>query len=101
MADILIKGMEMPKGCTMSTKPNACPLLLNCSFGMKAVRDGSSLDRRSKGCPLVALPEHGDLVDVKAIEERSKEIQYERGITYKEALLLAFDEASVVVEATK
>ena len=55
------------------------------------------------GCQILCeIPDkHGDLVDVQAIEERAKEIQYERGITYKEALLLAFDEASVVVEATE
>ena len=60
-------------------------------------------DKRMEWCPILGeIPdEHGDLIDIQAVEERAKAIQYEKGIPYNEALLVAFDTASVVVEASK
>ena len=61
--DILIKGMEMPKSCY------TCQFCDNYegSFCL-ATNDEHQIDhmtairRRPKWCPLVALPEHGDLI---------------------------------------
>ena len=92
----LIIKADMPKGCGWD-----CDLWSEglCAPLQKSV-DEHTID---SDCPIIGeIPDkHGDLVDVQAIEERAKEIQYERGITYKEALLLAFDGASVIVEATE
>lgn len=57
---VFFEGLTMPKGCTMTTPPNACPILLSCPFGMKAVRDGKSLDRRPVCCPAVEIDQGGE-----------------------------------------
>jgi hypothetical protein len=67
---ILIKGMEMPKSCC------ACPLFksnmskqLFCkAFGAFDKSDYDKLPiERMKNCPLVPVPEHGDLIDRDAL----------------------------------
>ena len=91
MADVLIKNLNMPK------EERKVVLILKSDGEVSVYEDKHGLVRFTDANE---LSEHGDLVDVQAIEERAKEIQYERGITYNEALLLAFDEASVVLEAS-
>lgn len=71
MADILIIGMEMPKTCSQ------CPL---CYDYMKcSLRDGrfshmgesfDCCEMRLADCPLVELPEHGDLIDSDALKHK-------------------------------
>ncbi len=74
MADILIRGMEMPKGC------GGCP----CSIygACDAVKGRKSMpaeyrwsaNKRPTWCPLIALPEgHGDLIDRNALYEKTAE----------------------------
>ena len=56
--DILIKGMEMPKSC------EECALYDEDYCECR--RETNFLERtmtRENGCPLVALPEHGRLID--------------------------------------
>lgn len=59
MADILIRGMKMPKSCA------ACPFndheegFKACSLLMEYSAGNSRLDN----CPLHELPPHGDLID--------------------------------------
>ena len=63
MADILIRGMEMPGTCFM------CPLSfmngerLFCHITKEEVLKG----KIAPECPLVELPEHGDLIDKQAV----------------------------------
>jgi len=59
MPDILIRGMEMPKKC------GVCP----CFTAEQGAETCNPLDRNVDGegqpepdCPLVELPEHGDLI---------------------------------------
>ena len=69
MAEILIKGMEMPKTCADcrfaidsygSLTECKCAVL---GFGIyKYMTRGTKLERHDD-CPLVALPEHSDLID--------------------------------------
>ena len=67
MADILIR-VEMPRNCF------ECPLFTNCDaceghecgcglLGGIGYEEDISEDRRRDDCPLVELPEHGDLID--------------------------------------
>ena len=67
MAGILIR-MEMPRNCF------ECPLFTNCDaceghecgcglLGGIGYEEDISEDRRRDDCPLVELPEHGDLID--------------------------------------
>ena len=53
MADILIKNMEMPKRCTGCFNSK-------CLLFFEHTDPNNS---RHPNCPLVALPEHGDLID--------------------------------------
>lgn len=52
---VLIKGMEMPRGCDECyiRERDTCPLL-KVNVGEWG---------RFVGCPLVELPDHGDLID--------------------------------------
>lgn len=70
MADILIRGMEMPKHCI------DCPLMVDrfdtdaCALqSQEANEEFESWDDMRRGCPLVPLPEgHGRLIDADAFK---------------------------------
>ena len=58
MSDILIKGMEMPQNCIccdLSHEDGWCP-------AKQTFTDRYTFET----CPLVPVPPHGDLVDLKA-----------------------------------
>ena len=68
MADILIRGFEMPHNCF------ECPLFSNCDaceghecgcglLGGIGYEEDISKDRRRDDCPIIELPPHGDLID--------------------------------------
>lgn len=71
--DILIKNMEMPKCCyeTDGQVVKPCDFLEVCrrKWGVNI----NALDIHSEACPLVALPEHGDLADKMDIIHRIDE----------------------------
>ena len=67
MPDILIRGMEMPESCA------DCPIcydMMECSVSPLRFWNGRTeleqfvfCNERHPSCPLVELPEHGDLID--------------------------------------
>ena len=60
--DILIKGMEMPQACLKGGCPldgASCPLWERKHWDSEI---GHYVERH-KNCPLVAVPDHGDLID--------------------------------------
>lgn len=66
MADILIKGMEMPSCCgncqfNQFHEANHWTTWYSCTFLNKDTDDVGN--NRLADCPLVALPEHGRLID--------------------------------------
>lgn len=67
MADVIIRGMEMPEfcdecGCKRRTQRGAC-----CGILGKPLKTSRNY-KRDDDCPLLPLPEgHGDLVDVKEL----------------------------------
>jgi hypothetical protein len=71
MSDLLIRGMEMPKGCAFcrigkrNGKKMVCPL---CDEEWD-IHDPMSADHRLDNCPLVPVPPHGDLIDKKTVSE--------------------------------
>ena len=96
---LIIKG-DMPKACNWfdeNGKHRFCKVNAFCDCEIY------TRGERPSDCPIIGeIPdEHGDLIDIQAVEERAKAIQYEKGIPYNEALLVAFDTASVVVEESK
>ena len=78
MADILIRGISIPRNCF------ECPLFTNCDaceghecgcglLGGIGYEEDISEDRRRDDCPLVELPEHGDLIDRDELNKCRKE----------------------------
>ena len=71
MADILIRGMEMPRNCMVCDFRNRGfdlngDLYCNCRVTKEDVPDIYNI--RMESCPLVELPEHGDLIDRSKIK---------------------------------
>lgn len=69
--DILIKNMEMPKNCftCIFSELNDYGILVCIRLGKECTRSEVRSD-----CPLVALPEHGDLADKIDIIHRIEKI---------------------------
>ena len=78
MADILIRGISIPRNCF------ECPLFTNCDacegyecgcglLGGIGYEEDISEDRRRDNCPLVELPEHGNLIDRDALPKERVE----------------------------
>jgi len=86
MSDVLVKGMEMPKNCCycgfvrlVSTK--ACCFAVHDNHKDDDVIEydvteadladtTDKMQKRPSWCPLIALPDHGDLADKRTIIER-------------------------------
>lgn len=61
---VLIKGMKMPQNC------DSCPMLYEYRFCALTDDHASSIEwkmeeKRMPNCPLIELPDHGDLIDVE------------------------------------
>lgn len=111
MTDILIKNMEMPSCCE------------NCRFNRPyatweiCILLNEDLDEADNGrladCPLVALPEHGDLIDRGLVQEVLAQLlplvitneltDKEIGLVHRTVGAIAemINEQEVVVEATE
>ena len=102
MAEILIRGMKMPKSC------KECDLFVNCDscegwqclcviLGQIGYYESVPNDCRLEGCPLDEIPPHGDLIDKK---ELLKELH--QGCTIPSLVpALPIFEAPVVIPASK
>ena len=69
MSDVLVKGMKMPKSCysDVYSENGFCPFHCFDYHGGShcTMSDCKCLKtRRPKGCPLIPVPEHGDLVQL-------------------------------------
>lgn len=67
MAEILLPIKELPKCCGL------CPCFhaehpMYCQAD-KTVRMTAPYGKRMEGCPLIALPEHEDLVEISKVKE--------------------------------
>lgn len=56
---VLIKGAKPPSGCRWCyfNEDCKCALIVGCDF------DDTNGTHRRKDCPLIELPDHGDLID--------------------------------------
>lgn len=71
--DILIKGLEMPKSCgnckfSQFHEANPWTTWYTCLFSNKDIDDTGN--GRLVGCPLIPVPEHGDLIDRQKFYEK-------------------------------
>ena len=98
MADILIRGMEMPENCSlcklaqhrMFTGSVMCPIT-----GQTVGYYNEGFHQEDHICPLIPLPEgHGQLGDLDALFET---MRYHRDHTELNEVMLGLDEAVGVV----
>ena len=98
--DLLIKNMEMPNCCMNCIFLN----ILTCSLNGRAIDGETGFEKRQGWCPLVALPEHGELID----EDEFRLVIYREIRNHKEdepitmilkGILWEMDNAPVIVEA--
>ena len=68
---ILIKGMEMPKSCFQCEfRTKIDPDNLMCIISQKTFEERFyHIEHRDDTCPLVPVPEHGDLIDRNVLEK--------------------------------
>ena len=98
--DILIKNMEMPKSCysEVYSENGFCPFhCFDYHGGSHCTISACKCfkTRRPKGCPLVHVPEHGDLIDKQKLLDKLYGT-YDGMVVYEEDI----DEAEVVLERT-
>lgn len=74
MADILIRGMEMPKTCQIC-RTAKFDRIIGCEE-LDRLSIAQRMYMRSETCPLVPLPEgHGRLIDIKDVESKKFHIE--------------------------
>ena len=71
MADILIKGMDMPKNCSKCRFWCICNLLNEYKDYESILRDEriGKNGTRHEGCPLVEVKPHGRLIDADKLKQ--------------------------------
>jgi len=76
MADILIKGMDMPKNCSKCRFWCTCNLLNEYKDYESILRDEriGKNGTRHEGCPLVEVKPHGRCIDADALEAKIKRL---------------------------
>ena len=67
---VLIKGAKPPSGCRWCyfNEDSKCALIVGCDF------DDTNGTKRRKDCPLIELPDHGDLVDADEVMKTANEM---------------------------
>ena len=82
MAGIYIPGMELPKGCFVCLfNTHYDPYTDECLLTTHYHDPDDFIERRAARCPLVPVPDHGDLIDRDALVEL-QEITYEHSNGY-------------------
>ena len=107
---ILIKGMEIPTSCdkcrfcvngfTDDAPMYECAVQSYENVSVLVESDGKPFDFRPDWCPLVELPPHGRLIDIKSVEDGKFVTvgnDYQRW--WNGALESVIDNAPTVIEA--
>jgi len=92
MADILIRGMEMPKKC------DECKVAMFClSVSKPTIPMQIWIKTRPEWCPLVPLPAgHGRLVDAREVLEKADKAPWFDGDLSELGLLLGSEVTTIV-----
>lgn len=67
---VILKGMKMPLNCALCERGSICECLKeykDYESILYAVDDGDLV--RADDCPLIELPPHGRLIDIKSVED--------------------------------
>ena len=102
--DTLIKGLETPKSCyseTYSEQGNCWFFFYDFKGGCHcSISDCKCLKtKRPKGCPLVEVPQHGDLIERKYVYDASKDKKYP--LLGQACILSVAENAPVILESSK
>ena len=85
---VLIKGMDMPERCGQ------------CFLRVGNCKQRIYMEQRPKGCPLIELPPHGRLIDIKSVEYgKFTTVGNEYQRWWNGALESVIDNAPTVIEA--
>ena len=106
MADILIRGMEMPKGCKSCklSSDSHCNATGQWLFSTDLLRSGFNWKTcRLPDCPIVELPEHGDLIDRDAFREENEYYLHREFINpkYEDTLDDLLKDAPIIIPSNK
>lgn len=110
MSDILIKGLEMPKNCdecrfcvngfTDDAPMYECAVQSYENVSVLVESGGKPFDFRPDWCPLIELPPHGRLIDIKSVEYgKFTTVGNEYQRWWNGALESVIDNAPTVIEA--
>ena len=95
MSGIYIEGMEIPDNCTR------CDYIgLNVAVGCPVM---SGTNGRAVDCPLVAVPEHGRLIDADTMTQKAFEMRFGNRISEYGLFVLnrAIKEMPTIIPADK
>ena len=98
---ILIRGREMPENC------QECVCLNDEYFYCQAVgrqpQDENVISRRPDWCPLVAVPQHGRLIDARVAYDKIAEAADEESGNYVDMDVVdrGLDDTPTIIEAEK
>lgn len=95
---VLIKGIHIPTGCAVCfyNRDSMCLLLPGSGY------DETNGAQRRENCPIVELPDHGDLIDGEVLREKAHKLPngYNHGYFHK-CVDELFDFAPVVIPAER
>lgn len=77
MSDILIRGMEMPEHCGECKLKAEYDNETFCPFFADNVEYWIAAGRRHEECPLVNVPPHGDLIDLRSVNLEGGPYEYQ------------------------
>jgi len=98
MADVLIRGMEMPTSC------NDCRFAVDgwCYVVPPTDRQPKlNYEVRTNWCPLIEVPPHGDLIDINALKLAIVNVDYVNKHDYLKGVLNAINNAPTIIPADK
>ena len=88
---VYIKGMEMPKNCWECMFEKVASSYADGLYGVCSITDKHIDDGQEDWCPLVPVPDHGDLIDANTmigveLYDECREEWYEEAMTVWEYL---------------
>lgn len=102
---ILIKGAKPPGGCAFCyfNVDSKCALIPGCNY------DETNGWQRREDCPLIELPDHGDLIDKnrmidvlhhgnKCVSEIQKDAKDEASISYCQGVMIGYTNSIVALD---
>lgn len=81
---VLIKGAKVPSGCRWCyfNDDSRCALIVGCDY------DDTNGSQRRENCPLIELPDHGDLIDRDVLLSKVQKWYWEALETVKRMIVV-------------